>query len=402
MGWDLRQFGQRRKEMKRVLAIVLAGVAGAAWGIDCIWLTHRTDTQERTVINWHTAGEGAGVVRWGESEACERVAKEEGGGEEGIHFAEIPTPGYGKRYWYRIECGGRKSRTWSFETAPADEVRVAVVGNLGFCPRKEWETVRADKPHMIMTAGDNVGQVHGRRKGDLRNVGPFLRLMRSSPETFATLPFMPVLGNHDKEVGPRSFGRKPYRSKDVYDVDATAFLSVYRLPEKGWRWSFRFPQCGVAFLAVDAQHLSDLGTTLQSCHDMGAGDEQYGWYTNRVAELEGNFRVTVFNASVRGFTRCAGGIWGKAVKGTELGVTGFGYYGEQVVLGDGMTFFNTSMANPNGATYPYSRKEGGETKFLEACPNYLLLTFAGGRGEVRAELKDARDGRVMATSRFAR
>jgi hypothetical protein len=79
---------------------------------------------------------------------------------------------------------------------------------------------------------------------------------------------MPVLGNHVKVIRPR--GDKP-PDEPVYDISATAFRKFFDLPNDEWRWYFDVPDFDVRFVALDLNHISDLGTTWQSCHSYKRG-----------------------------------------------------------------------------------------------------------------------------------
>ena len=64
----------------------------------------------------------------------------------------------------------------------------------------------------------------------------------------------------------------------MYDVDATAFRTFFPLPGDGWKWHFDLPDFRVRFVALDLNHISDRGTTWQTCHDFGPDSEQFRWY----------------------------------------------------------------------------------------------------------------------------
>lgn len=56
---------------------------------------------------------------------------------------------------------------------------------------------------------------------------PYEALIDAYPDLFRSIPFMPVLGNHDREIRPR--GMKP-PAEAVYDIEATAFCKFFDLP----------------------------------------------------------------------------------------------------------------------------------------------------------------------------
>ena len=103
---------------------------------------------------------------------------------------------------------------------------------------------------------------------------------------------MPVLGNHDKEVRPR--GDAPPQ-EPVYDVNATAFRTFFELPDDEWKWHFDVPGFDVRFIALDLNHISDMGTTWQACHPFAAGSEQFEWYDRLTQRTDRRFVVTLYN-----------------------------------------------------------------------------------------------------------
>src|SRR5207248_1608201 len=78
-----------------------------------------------------------------------------------------------------------------------------------------------DDVHLLMTGGDNIGSLWQRcGAGNKDCITPYADLIDAYPDLFRSTPFMPVLGNHDREIRPR--GDRP-PAEPVYDVDATAF-----------------------------------------------------------------------------------------------------------------------------------------------------------------------------------
>ena len=58
------------------------------------------------------------------------------------------------------------------------------------------------------------------RPGDRSNTERFSELIDSYPALFARTPFMPVLGNHDRQIMYRLL-QPP--AEPIYDLEATAF-----------------------------------------------------------------------------------------------------------------------------------------------------------------------------------
>lgn len=372
--------------MRAAGCVCAAGLAGAAQAqVEAVWLTHRSATPERTVVNWKSVQPGPSRVCYGPDAACALEAREDG--ERVLHHVEIATPQRGATVFYRVETGAQRSGPCRFQTCPEEGVRVAVVGDWGYAGRPDLAALKADKPHLLMTAGDNVASIiNPKRPGDKAYIEPYIGLLKSEADFFASTPFMPVLGNHDKQVGPRA-GKRTGSGDEVYDIGATAFLSVFALPEAGWRWSFTIPQADVTFLALDMHHLSDYGTTFQTSHDHHKGSEQFQWYDAQTAGATSGFVVTLLNAD----SRCRNleqGAWHAMFSRGTVFITGFGYYAERAVESNGFPYYNTCVAK-SGDVY-----RDPKAVVCEPVASYMLLTFDRAAGRMTAELKRL-DGSVI-------
>ena len=372
------------------------GMALASYGqVEAVWLTHRSPAPDKIVVNWKSARPGPSRVCYGPDATCARVEASSEEGSRVLHHVEIATPQRGVTVFYRVESGDQKSGPLSFRTCPEDGVRLAVVGDWGYSGRPDLTALKADKPHMLMTAGDNVASIiNPLQAGDIHNTKPFIELLKSETAFFASTPFMPILGNHDKQVGPRK-DKRPGVSAEVYDVSATAYLDVFRLPDVGWRWAFALPQADVTFLALDMQHLSDVGTTFQTCHDYHRGSEQFLWYDEQTRNAKTGFVVTLLNAD----SRCRNlekGAWHEMFSRGTVFITGFGYYAERAVERNGFPYYNTCAAKPNGAVY-----RDPMAVVCEPSANYMLLTFDRAAGKMTVDLKRL-DGSVIDRQTYTR
>lgn len=366
----------------RVLAAVLvvAACGTASAQIERVWLTHRSPDPSRLVVNWTSATPGDSVVRFGTGAGDESEVRIDG--ERTLHHVEIPLAERDVTYRYGVATGPHRSSDAAFKAYPKDELRVAVVAD--WQGRPDLSAIREDDPHLLLTAGDNVASIHGRcGAGNAGCVTPYADLVDAYPDLFRSVPFLPALGNHDREVRPR--GTEP-PAEPVYDVDATAFRRFFELPGDEWRWRFDVPEFGVRFAAVDLSHVSDFGTTWQSCHAFDRGSEQFRWYREQMNDpRRPPFVVTLYNernATVRGL---AGGAWGEEIRRGTLAVSGFGHFAERAEA-DGVAYYNTSL-NGKGDRYPDPRSE-----FLAGEDSYLLLTFRNGADRMTAELKSLGGG----------
>lgn len=364
--------------MNRCLAalLVAAGSASLARGqVERVWLTHRSPSPERVVVNWQTAAPGDSTVLYRAGDGPEqRVAQP---GSRMRHQVEIPLSARDTDYRYTVQSGAQTSMPAVLRGPPSRELRVAVVADWGFA-RRDLGALLGDAPHLLLSAGDNVPDLHSFPGATPTNrCRAFERLIDSAPELFRSIPFLPALGNHDREIRPR--GPRP-PAEPVYDVEARDFLSFFPLPGDGWKWRFEFPAFDVRFVALDMSHLSDQGTTWQTCHPPGPDSAQLRWYRGEVGPDRPGFVVTLYNerhASVRGQ---AGGEWGRLLARGTLAITGFGHFAERAEA-DGVGFYNVSL-DGRGTHYP-----DPQSRFLAGEDAYLLMTFRAGATEATVEIK---------------
>ncbi|MBM4025578.1 MAG: metallophosphoesterase [Planctomycetes bacterium] len=280
-----------------VLGLLMqAGMASAQ--IERIWLSHRTTAPSHVVVSWETAQPGDSVVHYGNTPAVQHTR----GIEERVtlHHVEIPLDPTATAHHYRVQTGTHTSPVAFFQAYPADELRVAVIANLQSKP--DLTALLRDRVHVVMTAGDNIPNLW--QGGD--GARPYSKLIDAYPELFRTTIFMPVLGNHDKEIRPR--GSAPPQ-EPVYDVNATAFRTFFELPGDEWKWHFDVPGFDVRFIALDLNHISDMGTTWQTCHPFAAGSEQFQWYDDLTSRTRQRFVVTLYNERNVGIRTREGGRW---------------------------------------------------------------------------------------------
>ena len=360
--------------MTVVAMLMLAGVArAAAPGIERIWLSHASADNGRVMVCWETAEPGDSVVEFGATPALGQTVRQSE--PVRLHHVEIPAPA-GRPWHYRVRTGTHQSPVIAARGWDKDVFRAVIVGNLGYV-KADWPAaVLRERPHLLLSAGDNVPQLHQGKLTAADDISAYRKLIDRAPDLFRTTPFMPALGNHDREIRPR--GPKP-PAEAVYDIHATAFRTFFALPGEEWKWAFDVPAFGIRFIAVDLNHTSDLGTTWQTCHDFGEGSAQLDWYRRTMAASRQPFVITIYNerhATVRGLGK---GAWWPAISQGSLAVTGFGYFAERAIV-KGVPCINTSVSG-KGDRYP-----DPASAFLQSEDNYVLLTFVPGQ-KARVELK---------------
>jgi len=338
-----------------------------------IWLTHKSHQPNQIVVNWLSAQPGDSVVQYGSSsEKMKTVRIDE---ETTLHHVEIPIPHRDTIYHYSVKTGNQQSAGATFKAYPTDKLRVAIVADWQSQP--DLSHLIKEDVHLLLTAGDNINNLWQQCGPGQRDcITPYVNLIKAYPKLFRSTPFMPVLGNHDRQIHPR--GKKP-PAHAVYDIEATAFRRFFELPDDEWKWRFEIPEFGVQFIGLDFNHISDFGNTWQTCHAFDQNSTQYRWYKSVTKDAPGHI-VTLYNernASVRGQIQ---GGWHQLFRKGTMCVTGYGYYAERAEL-DGLTYYNTSLSG-TGTQYadPHS-------KFLAGKDGYLLLTCERISGTMTVEMK---------------
>jgi hypothetical protein len=347
--------------------------------VEHIWLTHGRSQSDHVVVNWLTDTAGDSVVHFRKSgqESCSRSADE----SVCLHRVEIPLSGPGT-YEYRVASGGAESGTASFDAYAQDELRIGIVADWQTKP--PLDALIKERVHLLLTAGDNIPNLHRNCRGAPRtNIQPYAALIAAYPRLFRSTIFMPALGNHDREIRPR--GSQP-PAEPVYDVDATAFRTFFPLPGDGRKWRLELPQFDLQIAALDLNHITDQGTTWQTCHPLDEGSEQYRWFQAISQEPARGFRLAVHNENNALMREQASGEWGRMLSRSTAVISGFGYFGERAEV-DGVPYFNTCLCRGDLYPDPCSR-------FLCEEPNYMVLRLRGGATMVQAEIHDL-DGRIL-------
>ncbi len=356
------------------LCVLLTGSARA--GIERLWLGHARPDPSRITICWETSTAADSTVEFGASPALGQSAHQDG--PVTLHHLEIPTPRLDGPWHYRVRSGDDTSGVITVRGWETNVFRAVIVADLGSAVTNWAAAVLRERPHLLLTAGDNVPQLHRNgARAALDDVTAYRHLIDRAPELFRTTPFMPALGNHDRELRPRGAKRPP---EPVYDIEATAFRKFFALPGDRWKWAFDVPAFGVRFIALDLEHTSDYGTTWQTGHDFGSNSVQRAWFRETMAASRQPFVITIHNerhATVRGLAR---GAWWPVLRQGSAVVSGFGYFAERAMV-DGIPCLNTSVSG-RGARYPDPR-----SVFIASADNYALLTCAL-RQPARLELKN--------------
>ena len=361
--------------MRNVLILLLLFVASdlaVATEIRRIWLTHKSNDPSRIVVNWMSESAGDSVVRFGLTTDYDKTVRVDE--TTTLHHVEIPLEHRDTVYHYSVSSGDQQSKDATFKAYPSDELRIAIVADWQSKP--DLTAIRKDDVHLLLTAGDNIANLFPAcGEGTKDCVKPYAALIDAYPDLFRSTPFMPALGNHDRQIRPR--GKMP-PEEAVYDVDATAFRRFFELPGDEWKWHFDIPQFDLRVIALDFNHISDLGTTWQTCHRFDEASPQFLWYQQQMANPPG-FVVTLYNERNASIRNQANKQWHDLFRRGTCCVTGYGYFAERAEV-DGFPYYNSSLSG-SGAQYrdPHS-------KFLAGEDSYLLLTLQRG-GEMAVKIK---------------
>lgn len=348
--------------------------------IERVWVTSRRSDLSHVMVCWETAQVGESVVHYGTSDACSREAR--GPGQTVRHAVEIPLPDSGPLF-YRVQTGEQQTEVAQLPDFSQDELRIAVVGN--WSSRRPLAALQEDAPHILLTAGDNVGRLwDSKQRGNVANLGPYRGLIDTYPTLLFSVVLMPVLGNHDREILPRG---KRYPPEPTYDPSAVAFRTFFELPGDEWKWRLALSRFGLRIIALDLNHCSDMGTTWQTCHAFASGSEQFEWFDRETQQAHEPFVIALQNEQNCGMRGREKGAWARMFSRCNAVITGFGYYGEHAEVG-GTVYLNTSLSG-TGTQY-----KDPKSLFVVGQHNYLLLTVPRTGETISVEMKGL-DGKVL-------
>ena len=219
--------------MKKYILIIVSLLAlnliASSQEITRIWLSFKTNTPSHLIINWQSSEPGNSKVYLmiGETEFFSTNIDE----KVIIHHVEVPLKQTNVEYKYMVRTNSQKSKWNTFQGMPTKTpLKIAIFANWGFAAYADISGVLNEKPAFIATCGDNISSLfeYG-KQGNIHCVESYLKLVDAHPELFNHIPFMPALGNHDKQLFPR--GSKPPANYMIYDTLSTAFTKFFELPD---------------------------------------------------------------------------------------------------------------------------------------------------------------------------
>lgn len=367
--------------------------------IELLWISIDQENSQSVSISWKTPEDGTSRVYFGKNENCSETVSSSTSDPQfpGLHHVSTPVMekvGPDSLCFYRVETitkNGKRfcSAVHSFKTLSTQELRLAFVGNLH--QKTISESVVRLNPHVVFLTGDIVPCIHEKgltKEQATLNQKPFLKLVENNRSLFASTILMTTLGNHDREIAPR--GKRIPGPSLSYDAQGTAYRHFFDLPgsvEDHWRWFIDWKPLSLRIAALDLNHLSDFGTSLETCHPWQKDSEQFQWFDQISSQCDASFFVTFQNENCNGVRNKENGAWHKMFARGTLMIAGFGHYAERSETPDGTTYFNTSHYG-RGARYP-----DPHAKFFESVDNFLLLTVTPGK--LFSEIRDWNSGDVL-------
>ena len=371
-------------QLLSLLIVAFQTATGAASTIERIWLTHASNDPSKIVINWETETPSSSQVEYGTAPDAP-VSTTADVKEVTLHHVELPLQRQDAVYHYRVRSGPDASPVASFKSCPTQKLRVLVVGDWGFAQSKDLSALAKEDAHLLITAGDNVPSLHEKGREGTK---AFSALIDTNRALFRRTPFMPILGNHDREITSRGPKPPPHA---VYDVEAQAYREFFALPGEEWRWYLDLPAFDVRFIATDLNHIQDFGTTWQTCHAWQPDSPQFQWFAQTMSGAKQGFVFTLMNekqGQVYGLTK---GAWHEQFRKGSALISGFGYFADRAALTGGLPYFNTCLKG-DGDNY-----KDPQSKFFAQQDNYLLLTFTAGSPTMTVQFKNLR-GDVLDTT----
>jgi hypothetical protein len=367
---------------------LLATVASPASAeVERIWMTHQSPDNSKIVVSWETGSPGDSVVEFGTSPQLGQSARVEG--ERTLHHVEIPIPEKDAVYHYRVRSGDQVSEIHSFKSYPSKVLRIAVVANIRADRNLNFDAIRKDDPHLLLSSGDTAMQYQFATEGDKEATKSHSTAIDTQADLFRGTPFMVSLGNLDRKIRPNGISME----EPAYDIAATGYRKFFALPGKEWIWSWDIPEFDLRFISMDMNHTGDFGTPNQSCQPFDRDSEQFKWFEETMNATEAGFVITVFGETSGTVRRRAEGAWKPLIEKGTIAISGECYHAERSVV-DGMTYYNSSVRG-NG-TFGHDP----EAAFSDLAASYKLITLDREAATMTVALKALEDGRVLDEQTF--
>lgn len=370
-----------------LLAIALPAVGFAK--VERIWMTHQSADNNQIVVSWETTQPGDSIVEFGTSPALGQTVKLDG--SRTLHHVEIPIPQRDVVYHYRVKTGDQSSEIHSFKGYPSQVLRIAVVANIRADAKLNFDAIRKDDPHLLLSSGDTAMQYQFATEADIQATKSHSTAIDTQSDLFRSTPLMVSLGNLDRKIRPNGLNME----EPGYDIAATGYRKFFALPDKEWIWAWDIPDFDLRFISVDMSHTGDFGKPNQACNAFDKDSEQFKWFEQTMNDTKAGFVITVYGETSMTVRRHAEGGWKRSIEKGTLAISGECYHAERTEV-DGMTYFNSSVRG-NG-----SFGHDPQAAFSDKAASYQLLTLDRAAGTLTSELKALEDGRVLDRKTFTK
>ena len=357
--------------------------------VERIWMTHQSADNNQIVISWETTQPGDSVVEFGTSPELGQSVHV--AGSRTLHHAEIPIPQRDVVYHYRVKTGDQTSEVHQFKGYPSKLLRIAVVANIRADAKLNFDAIRKDDPHLLLSSGDTAMQYQFATEADKEATKSHSTAIDTQADLFRSTPFMVSLGNLDRKIRPNGLSME----EPGYDVAATGYRKFFALPGKEWIWAWDIPDFDLRFISVDMSHTGDFGKPNQACNAFDKDSEQFKWFEETMNQTQAGFVITVFGETGMTVRRHAEGGWKRVIEKGSIAISGECYHAERTEV-DGMTYYNSSVRG-NG-TFGHDP----QAAFSDKTASYKLISLDRDAGTMTVALKALADGRVLDSKTFTK
>jgi hypothetical protein len=188
-----------------IMKFPLIALSVALWSpslfakVERIWMTHQSADNNQIVVSWETTQPGDSTVEFGTSPELGQSVQV--AGSRTLHHVEIPIPQRDVVYHYRVKSGGQTSEINTFKGYPSKLLRIAVVANIRADAKLNFDAIRKDDPHLLLSSGDTAMQYQFATEADKEATKSHSTAIDTQADLFRSTPFMVSLGNLDRKSG---------------------------------------------------------------------------------------------------------------------------------------------------------------------------------------------------------
>ena len=174
--------------------------------VERLWMTHQSPDNAKIVLSWETTHPGDSIVEFGTSPQLGETVKIDG--RRTLHHVEIPIPQKDVVYHYRVKSGDQVSPIHSCKRYPSKVLRIAVFANVRADAKVNFDAIRKDDPHLLLSAGDTAMQYQFATQADKEATKSHSTAIDTQADLFRSTPLMVSLGNLDRKIRPNGLSLK--------------------------------------------------------------------------------------------------------------------------------------------------------------------------------------------------